>query len=153
MSHTHKKSFFCVGYTLRLINYAWSANSYLHIFLQTAKCCILQDEFKWFLCSVTVTLVSCPFFSRAMCPYFKTCIQNDMSHPVLMRCVGLLLDGKQLEAVAVLLFSCIASIYCHNIYTHSEWQSLHREMKENGLWWKDYSEDIYVWARILSTVD
>lgn len=74
--------------------------------------------------TLTVTLVSCPFFSRAVWPYFKAYIQNDMSQPLLMRCGGLLVDGKQLLAVAVLLFGCIASIYCQSIYMHSEWHSV-----------------------------
>lgn len=85
--------------------------------------------------TLTVTLVSCPFFSRAVWPYFKACIQNDMSQPLLMRCGGLLLDGKQLRAVAVLLFGCIASIYCQSIYMHSHLPSVSWwKMGDDGKW-------------------
>lgn len=107
-----KTVIFHVCYPIRLINHAWTTriHSYLHKFTYTAKRCTLQDKCSGFLC--TVTLVSCPFIFRAVWPYFKAYIQHDMSQPQLMRCVGWLLYGKQLEASPLPRFHSVASLLC-----------------------------------------
>lgn len=97
-----KKVIFHVGYPVRLINHAWTTtiHSHLHIFRYT----------------VTVTLVSCPFIFRAVWPYFKAYIQNDMSQPLLMRCVGWLLYGKQLKAAPLLCFHLLLFTLSQHIH-------------------------------------
>lgn len=119
-----KAVIFHVGmYPVKLINHAWTAriHSYLHIFKYAAKCCFPQEEGWWFVCSVTVTLVSCPScvfwvlgpFQGSHWKRHESASINEMR-----RLISLWLTARGRTVAAFIQLRCLC-VYCHNIYMYS----------------------------------